>query len=203
MNHLPRKEFKKGFWKIVWVDNFLRIFLGFPRGLLVQTRRLSHHLSNSVVWEPEKFSIIRKKTRPSKHFCKLKVSFSAITEREQSNRKENYEEIVEAQIVIENLIPLYPAEIEEFANRPVVLQHQKLIKNLKRDIQNDFTESQIEEYLDQNKNEKKSKKFFSFDYEISRNRDFIGLPPRNWDLKDFFRKENFIFLSEKISKLKN
>ena len=54
------------------------------------------------------------------------------------------------------MIPLYPAEIDEFANRPVVLQHQKLINNLKRDIQHDFTETQIEEFLDQKKNEKKS-----------------------------------------------
>lgn len=85
--------------------------------------------------------------------------FSAITEREQSNRKEIYEEIIEAQIVIENLIPLYSAEIDEFANRSVVLQHRNLVKNLKRDIQHDFTESQIEEFLDQKKNENKSNLF--------------------------------------------
>ena len=41
------------------------------------------------------------------------------------------------------------------------------------------------------------KRNFIFDYEISRNRDFIGLPSRNWTIKDFFRKENFIFLAEK------
>ena len=111
------------------------------------------------MWEPEKFSIIRKKTRPSKHFYTLKISFSAITERDQSNKKEIYEEIIEAQIVIENLIPLYSAEIDEFANRPVFHQHKKLIKNLRRDIQHDFTESQIEEFLDQKKNEKKSNLF--------------------------------------------
>ena len=39
-------------------ENFLRIFLGFPQGLL--RRRLNYRLSNSVVSEPQKFTLIKK-----------------------------------------------------------------------------------------------------------------------------------------------
>ena len=51
---------KNGFLKIAQAENFLRIFLGFSRGVLIKTLRLSYRLSNLVVWEPEKFSIIQK-----------------------------------------------------------------------------------------------------------------------------------------------
>ena len=46
---LVEKSMKNGFLKIAWAENFLRIFLGFSRGLLIKARRLSYHLSNSVV----------------------------------------------------------------------------------------------------------------------------------------------------------
>ena len=40
---------------------FLRIFLGFSRGLLFKARRLSYSLFNSVVWEPQKKMSLKKK----------------------------------------------------------------------------------------------------------------------------------------------
>ena len=39
----------------------MRIFLGFSRGVLIKLLRLSYRLSNLVVREPQKFSIIQKK----------------------------------------------------------------------------------------------------------------------------------------------
>ena len=54
------KKPEKDFLKIAWAKNFLRFFLGFTRGLLIMMRRLSQRFSNSVVWESQKFSIIRK-----------------------------------------------------------------------------------------------------------------------------------------------
>ena len=43
----------------------MRFLLGFSRRLLIKARRLSYRLSNSVVWKPQKFRLIRKKTRHS------------------------------------------------------------------------------------------------------------------------------------------
>ena len=57
--------FWRFFFKNVQAENFLRIFLGFSRGLPIKARRLSYRLSNSVVWELQKFTFIQqqKKTR--------------------------------------------------------------------------------------------------------------------------------------------
>ena len=61
MSHLSRKKPEKHFFKN-WVgENFFEIFFGFSRSLLIMMRRLSYRLSYSVVWESQKFSIIRKK----------------------------------------------------------------------------------------------------------------------------------------------
>ena len=38
---------------------FFRFFLEFSRSLLIKARRLSYRLSNSVVWDLQKFSIIK------------------------------------------------------------------------------------------------------------------------------------------------
>ena len=40
----------------------MRTFHGFSRGVIIKTLRLSCRLSNLVVWEPQKFSIIQKIT---------------------------------------------------------------------------------------------------------------------------------------------
>ena len=53
---------KYDFFQIALAENFLRIFLWFTRGLLIKRRRLSYRLSNSVVWEPQKFKLIQKKS---------------------------------------------------------------------------------------------------------------------------------------------
>ena len=55
------KSPKNTFLKIVWAENFLRIFFGFSRGPFIMVRRLIYRLLNSAVWKPQKFSIIRKK----------------------------------------------------------------------------------------------------------------------------------------------
>ena len=39
---------------------FENFFFGFFRGLLIMMRRLRYRLSDSIVWEPQKFSIIQK-----------------------------------------------------------------------------------------------------------------------------------------------
>ena len=46
----------------------MRIFLGFFRGLLIKARRLSYRLSNLVVWELQKLSIIQSKNSSQKNF---------------------------------------------------------------------------------------------------------------------------------------
>ena len=53
------KRLKRLFLKIAWAKIFWD-FLGFFRGLLIMMRRLRYRLSYSVVWESQKFSIIRK-----------------------------------------------------------------------------------------------------------------------------------------------
>ena len=59
MSNLSRKKSEKHFFKNRVGGKFLRIFFGFFQGLLIMMRRLSYRLSNSVVWEPQKFSIIQ------------------------------------------------------------------------------------------------------------------------------------------------
>ena len=61
LSHLSKKNLKNPFFKIAWSENFLRFFLGFSRSILIMMRRLSYRLSYSIVWESQKFSIIRKK----------------------------------------------------------------------------------------------------------------------------------------------
>ena len=63
MSYLSRKKPKKHFIKNYVGEKFFGIFLGFSRGLLIMMRRLTYRLSNSVLWEPQKFSIILKKAR--------------------------------------------------------------------------------------------------------------------------------------------
>ena len=38
----------------------MRFFLWFSRGVIIKTLRLSYRVSNLVLWEPQKFSIIQK-----------------------------------------------------------------------------------------------------------------------------------------------
>ena len=69
------KTWKNGFLKIAWAGNFLRFFFGFSQGLLIMMCRLNYRLSNSVVWEPQKFNIIQKKTYQNKKFLDEKKHF--------------------------------------------------------------------------------------------------------------------------------
>ena len=57
-----------------FAENFLRIFLRFSRGVLIKTLRLSYCLSNLVVWEPQKFSIIQKNKSKVTYFFRHLLS---------------------------------------------------------------------------------------------------------------------------------
>ena len=63
MSRLSRKEREKHFFTNCVGGKFFENFSWVFRGVLIKTLRLSYHLSNLVVWEPQKFSIIQKITR--------------------------------------------------------------------------------------------------------------------------------------------